>query len=91
METLHTFLTPLFQSVWFNRIVGFIALLNPLMLAPMLFATLEAGVAPAGAESFYIAALLQVVFSLVAIQQKNKLMFISMVVSIVMSLTIAVM
>ena len=88
MDYLHHELRWLHGHPWFNRVTGLIALANPAVMAPMFIATLRTGARPEGAETFLLFALLQVVFAFVAIKTKNLGMFVSMVVSVAMSLSI---
>lgn len=88
MDYLHDRLLPVHSHPWFRKITGSLALANPIAMSPMWWETVCSGERPGGAETFLLFVLLQVVFALVAVQTKNHGMFVSMVVSCLMSLTI---
>lgn len=91
MERLRIFFFPFTDSKWFNPVVGVVSLLNPFALMPQLWnCIISETLVGVSATMYALFALLQFVFMLVAIKEKNLLMTLSMFFSIVISITIIV-
>lgn len=91
METFFKFFDPVVQNKYFSSISGFISLLNPFAMLPQLWSCIVLDkIVGVSAPMYVLFALMQVVFALVAIKARNILMFISMVASIVISISIVI-
>lgn len=91
MERLFIFFHPIHYSKWFNPVVGVVSLLNPFALMPQLWnCIVSEALVGVSATMYALFALLQFVFMLVAVKEKNLLMTLSMFVSILISIAIIV-
>lgn len=79
------------ENKYFDSIIGFVSLANPISLLPQLYVlVLATQVAGISVGMWIIFVFLQLSFSLVGIKQKNMGMFISMFTSMLISLSIII-
>lgn len=91
IEKLWSFFRPIFENKWFDRIAGLISLLNPISLFPQLWNCIVLDkLVGVSASMYFFFAVIQVAFAFVAIKAKNLWVFISMVLSVIVSLSIAI-
>ena len=91
MEKFWNFFEPVVQKKWFTSVAGVVSLLNPFAMLPQLWSCIVLEkIVGVSALMYVLFAIMQIMFALVAIKAKNFLMFLSMLVSILISLAIIV-
>lgn len=91
IDRLHELFRPVIEWKHFDSVSGFIALINPVALVPQLFTAVAAdNVEGISTGMYWIFVLIQATFALIGIKSKNLGMFLSMVISVLISLAIIV-
>jgi uncharacterized protein with PQ loop repeat len=91
MGQILNFFEPVIKNKYFDRITGIVSLLNPFAMLPQLWSCIALDkIEGVSAPMYVLFAIMQIVFSLVAVKAKNFLMFLSMIVSVLISIAIMV-
>lgn len=90
IERLQKFFKPITGWGHFDTVSGAVTLLNPIALLPQLWGVIASeNVEAVSIGMWVIFALLQCVFALIAVKGRNLGMFVSMLISIFISVSIA--